>query len=263
MSRGYTVRAARCDHRASAGEIYRTLERITAPLTRSWERLERARRIVLKFNMTEPDTARFAGRRQVVPDALIASDHTTATDACATHLMGHDPTADWPTPPFRRDRNHLLVAPERGYGTVDLRHIDFQSELQAPLAAFDSDQQDPPSTVVAIRRSACEQALFYRAERERLVRRYPGELVVLRARSRLADINAGLLSLIAEVERREIRSIALPPLGCGLGGLKWTDVKPCIRRAFAGVADLDTLVFEPHGTDSRRRYRSESRSGRQ
>ena len=57
MSRRHTVRAARCDHRASADEIYRTLDRITAPLTRSWERLERARRIVLKFNMTQPDTA--------------------------------------------------------------------------------------------------------------------------------------------------------------------------------------------------------------
>ena len=92
--------------------------------------------------------------------------------------MGHDPAADWPAPPFRRDRNHLLVAAERGYGTVDLRRIDFQSELQAPLAAFDSDQQDTPAIVAGIRRTACEQALFYRAERERLVRRYGGELVV-------------------------------------------------------------------------------------
>ena len=71
-----------------------------------------------------------------------------------------------------------------------------------------------------------------------------------RARSRLADIEAGLSSLVAEVERREIHSIALPPLGCGLGGLDWTDVKPRIHRALAGVADLDTLVFEPIGTDS-------------
>ena len=273
----FTVRAARCDHQASAEEIYRTLERITAPLTGTWERLERARRIVLKFNMMQPDTARYRGRRQelvdeevmravlrllrartnatlvatdtclhtpdntvprdyesaavlrefgvelvdaavaplrnyevpgggnmfdrylltscigeadefvsvakmknhlfmgvtlcmknlfglpppshpagrirhyfhhairlsyvlpdlamitdpclniidglvgqqgsewngrpVEPNALIAGDQTTATDACAVHLMGHDPAADWPTPPFRRDRNHLLWPP--------------------------------------------------------------------------------------------------------------------------------------------------------
>ena len=283
MSKRYTVRAERCDHRASAEEIYRTLERITEPLTRSWERLERARRIVIKFNMMHPNTARHHGRRQelvdeevmravlrllrartnatliaadtcvhtasktvpsdfesaevlrefgvemvdasqpplrlydvpgggnmfdrylltscigdsdefvsvakmknhlfmgvtlcmknlfglpppnrpegrvrhyfhhairlsyvlpdlamitdpclnivdglvgqqgsewdgrpVVPDALIAGDQTTATDACAAYLMGHDPTGDWPAPPFRRDRNHLL-----GGGRARLRH---------------------------------------------------------------------------------------------------------------------------------------------
>ena len=326
MNRRYTVRAARCDHRASADEIYRTLDRITAPLTRSWERLERARRIVLKFNMTQPDTARFGGRRQelvdedviravlrllrartsatliatdtcvhtpdktvpvnfesasvlrefgvelvdagvpplrvyevpgggnmfdrylltscigeadefvsvakmknhlfmgvtlcmknlfglpppnrpdgrirqyfhhairlsyvlpdlamitdpclniidgligqqgaewngrpVVPNALIAGDQTTATDACAVHLMGHDPAADWPTPPFRRDRNHLLVAAERGYGTVDLRQIDFQSERvrprpsPAPLAAFERERLGATTSGVARRRGS-------------------------------------------------------------------------------------------------------------
>ena len=71
-----------------------------------------------------------------------------------------------------------------------------------------------------------------------------------RARSRIADIKAGLSALVAEVERHQIHSVALPPLGCGLGGLMWADVKPCIHRALAGVANLDTLVFEPYGTDS-------------
>ena len=71
-----------------------------------------------------------------------------------------------------------------------------------------------------------------------------------RARSRLTDIQEGLSSLVAEVERHQIRSIALPPLGCGLGGLDWTDVKPCIHQALADVADLDALVFEPYGADS-------------
>ena len=71
-----------------------------------------------------------------------------------------------------------------------------------------------------------------------------------RARSRLADVEAGLSALVAEIERHRIHSIALPPLGCGLGGLEWTEVKPRIHRTLAGVADLDTLVFEPYGTDS-------------
>ena len=71
-----------------------------------------------------------------------------------------------------------------------------------------------------------------------------------RARSRLADIEAGLSALEAEIKRHRIQSIALPPLGCGLGGLEWTEVKPRINRALAGMADLDTLVFEPYGTDA-------------
>ena len=71
-----------------------------------------------------------------------------------------------------------------------------------------------------------------------------------RHRSRLVDIEAGLSTLVDEIERHRIHSIALPPLGCGLGGLEWTKVKPRIHRALDGVADLDTLVFEPYGTDS-------------
>jgi len=38
---------------------------------------------------------------------------------------GHDPAADWLTPPFQRDRNPLLVAAQSGFGTVDLKDIDF------------------------------------------------------------------------------------------------------------------------------------------
>ena len=71
-----------------------------------------------------------------------------------------------------------------------------------------------------------------------------------RARSRLADVEAGLSALVAEIKRHRVHSIALPPLGCGLGGLEWTEVQPRIHRALAGVADLDALVFEPYGTDS-------------
>ena len=69
-----------------------------------------------------------------------------------------------------------------------------------------------------------------------------------RSRSRLGDIEKGLSALVGEIERRRIHSIALPPLGCGLGGLDWTEVKPLVHRALAGVSNLDTLVFEPHSS---------------
>jgi O-acetyl-ADP-ribose deacetylase (regulator of RNase III) len=68
-----------------------------------------------------------------------------------------------------------------------------------------------------------------------------------RANSRIDDIKSGLTALIDEVRRRRIRTIAVPPLGCGLGGLRWADVRPLIEKAFAGVPGVDVLLYEPAG----------------
>jgi O-acetyl-ADP-ribose deacetylase (regulator of RNase III) len=69
-----------------------------------------------------------------------------------------------------------------------------------------------------------------------------------RANSRIEDIKSGLDALIGEVRHRNIRSIAVPPLGCGLGGLDWADVKPLIVQAFAEVPDVRVLLCEPAGS---------------
>lgn len=343
----YSVRAAHCDHRASDEEIYETLKRITDPLTRSWERLEKAKKIVLKFNMMKEKDALyyFEGRRRelvddsvcravlrllrertnaemvatdtnvytpdklmpadfnyrylldefgvayddsnaapyanyrvpgggnmfdeytlsavfqdadevvsvakmknhgfmgvtlcmknlfglppitppkgrtrtyfhhairlsyVLPDlamitnpclniidaltgqwgrewegegriadALIAGDQITATDACGTHLMGHDPASDWPTPPFRRDRNHLLMAAKRGFGTVNLDDIDFVSEVTVPLAEFNTEQDEAPEIISTVRKTACEQGLFYRDGHKDIVDRYRDNFIYM------------------------------------------------------------------------------------
>ena len=345
--RQYTVRASHCHHRASEEEIYEVLKRTTDPLDRSWKKLEKARRIVLKFNMIKPPERieYFAGRRRelvddavaravlrllrerttaelvatdtypygnghvtpedfnyryilddfgvryvdsnlppfatydlpgggcmfdryllnaifaeadevvsiakmknhafmgitltlknlfglppmippegrtrsyyhhlirlsyVLPDlgmitkpclnivealtgqwgrewggegricnALMAGDHPVATDACGMTLMGHDPHSDWPIPPFRRDRNHLLIAAEHGFGTVDLNEIDFASEVEAPLAEFDSVSTDSDVTVANWRRTTCEQGLIYEEEQRKLIDRYRGEFIYM------------------------------------------------------------------------------------
>lgn len=78
-----------------------------------------------------------------------------------------------------------------------------------------------------------------------------------RGTSRLADIDAGLAALVAEVRRLGLRSLAVPPLGCGLGGLRWSDVRPRIEQAFAVLPDVKVVVFEPAGTpDSRTMVKS-------
>jgi O-acetyl-ADP-ribose deacetylase (regulator of RNase III) len=68
-----------------------------------------------------------------------------------------------------------------------------------------------------------------------------------RGKSRIEDIEAGLDALVAEIKARRIRSIAVPPLGAGLGGLDWADVRPRIAKALAAVPDVDVEVFEPGG----------------
>ena len=347
LEKRYKVRAARCDYRASEEEVYRTLRRITDPLTRSWEKIEKAKKVVIKFNMMKPHERiiYFHGRRRelvddavcrsvlrllrehttaqliatdtnpytngyrtpqgfnyehhlkefgveyvdsnlppfkdyevpggglmfdrytlsscfadadavlsvakmknhafmgitlctknlfglppmippegrartyyhhfirlsyVLPDlalitkpclniidaltgqwgrewggegricnALIAGDHAIATDACGMYLMGHDPKSDWPTPPFKRDRNHILVAAQRGFGTVNLEEIDFESEVAVPLAEFDSVETDPLQTVSSWRRTTCEQGLKYLDRKKGLIDRYRGNFIYM------------------------------------------------------------------------------------
>lgn len=69
----------------------------------------------------------------------------------------------------------------------------------------------------------------------------------------MEDIESGLEALVAEVRDRGIKSIAVPPLGCGNGGLKWSEVLPRIERAFAFLPDVQVLVFEPSGAPAPRK----------
>jgi O-acetyl-ADP-ribose deacetylase (regulator of RNase III) len=66
-----------------------------------------------------------------------------------------------------------------------------------------------------------------------------------RERSRLEDIRSGMVALIDEIRARDIRSIAIPPLGSGLGGLDWAVVRRVIEDGLTAIPDVDVLVFEP------------------
>ena len=67
-----------------------------------------------------------------------------------------------------------------------------------------------------------------------------------RGKSRMEDIDSGLKALVEEIRNRGIRSIAIPPLGSGLGGLNWAEVRPRIEAALRGINDLHVIVFEPN-----------------
>jgi len=72
-----------------------------------------------------------------------------------------------------------------------------------------------------------------------------------RERSRLTDIETGLEDLVTTILRLGIRSIAIPPLGCGNGGLNWADVRPRIEAAFTYLPDVNVLLFEPESGTQR------------
>ena len=68
-----------------------------------------------------------------------------------------------------------------------------------------------------------------------------------RGKSRMVDIEAGLKSLREFILEKQIHSIAIPPLGSGLGGLNWNEVRPRIEDALRGFDDLRVVIFEPNG----------------
>lgn len=69
-----------------------------------------------------------------------------------------------------------------------------------------------------------------------------------RGASTLDYVQAGLDDLVRVIDELKITSVAVPPLGCGNGGLDWPEVEPVIRRALAHSADVDVLLYPPGET---------------
>ena len=68
-----------------------------------------------------------------------------------------------------------------------------------------------------------------------------------RSRSRYEDIVAGSSALVQELRDRNIHSIAIPPLGCGLGGLNWDRVRAIIEEVFSPLPEVHVVLYEPKG----------------
>ncbi len=71
-----------------------------------------------------------------------------------------------------------------------------------------------------------------------------------RGKSRMEDIDSGLKALVEEIRKRGIRSIAIPPLGSGLGGLNWADVRPRIEAALRPIESLRVVIYEPNRAEN-------------
>ncbi len=67
-------------------------------------------------------------------------------------------------------------------------------------------------------------------------------------KSRMEYIETGLVSLVRELRERGIRSVAVPPLGCGSGGLEWKKVRPVIEMVLNELPEVTVFLFEPDET---------------
>jgi len=68
-----------------------------------------------------------------------------------------------------------------------------------------------------------------------------------RGKSRIEDVENGLRDLVKTLRELRIESVAVPPLGCGLGGLDWEVVRPLIQEHLAELRETRVLLFEPSG----------------
>ena len=80
--------------------------------------------------------------------------------------------------------------------------------------------------------------------------------------SRMEDIEAGLMALVGDIERLHIHSIAIPPLGCGNGGLDWNQALPKIQSALGPLPDLPVFVFQPQTTPGAQQQRTVKAAGK-
>lgn len=79
--------------------------------------------------------------------------------------------------------------------------------------------------------------------------------------SKLEYVHAGLSDLVRVIRDRRIKSVALPPLGCGYGGLDWVQVKQAIEEALVELSDVDVVVYQPTDEYQATPKRSGSRWG--
>jgi O-acetyl-ADP-ribose deacetylase (regulator of RNase III) len=80
---------------------------------------------------------------------------------------------------------------------------------------------------------------------EQLIINFPTK-VDWKHKSSYKYIEEGLEALVAVIAKHDIKSIAIPPLGCGNGGLKWDKVKPLMEQYLGALSGVDIQIYEPN-----------------
>ena len=121
MGQAYTVRAVHCDHRATDEEVYERLRAVTDPLSRSWERIEKARQVLIKVNMAMPpaNVHRFAGRRrELVDEAVFRAVLRRLRERTSARIVAADGMSRTPGAPHD-SLNYKPILDEFGVEWVD------------------------------------------------------------------------------------------------------------------------------------------------
>ena len=66
-----------------------------------------------------------------------------------------------------------------------------------------------------------------------------------KGKSKMEYIRNGLDDLLGVIQEKNIKSIAIPPLGCGNGGLNWNEVKPLIEKKLSQLDNVHIELYEP------------------
>lgn len=60
------------------------------------------------------------------------------------------------------------------------------------------------------------------------------------------NIYSGLDEMVKVIKDKKIKSVAIPALGCGIGGLKWDDVREIMIEKLEPVENCEFYIFRPH-----------------
>ncbi len=115
------------------------------------------------------------------------------------------------------------------------------------MFVFDLEQAPVGQGQPALALSFAEEPAVYSAQESR----HPRYIINFptkdhwRNGSRMQYIEDGLQDLVRQIRMRGIRSVAVPALGCDLGGLDWAQVRPRIEAALGALEGVRVIVFEP------------------
>ena len=118
----------------------------------------------------------------VESNLILAGTNPIATDAVGTMVMGFNPLAEFPEPPFLCEINHLKLASSKGLGPVDPAKIqilgDSVKSIKIPFRKIYSLGL-PPEEHLEARKKLASEVEYYRCNIDKILREYEGKVIAI------------------------------------------------------------------------------------